>query len=346
MTYDHLFAPTDPASLEYQSDPLGRLGQGRYVEPEPDGRFPDPGWETARQDWMDGAPLKQIFGERLFDFAAGVGTDQPNRRPDVFRMQALLHREGVLDAEATGGPTGYWGPRDDAAMRDFQKAAGKTVDGFALPGGETIEALEQGYRPAQVAQAPDTPVLTQRRDREQAILSDAPARFEMHDNPGATGNAPLWRKPEYGKSMVDQYGAFIDAEARRQGTDPDMIKAILYYENADGHKFGADVAADMLGLSRSQRPMSIRSDVWAGLGLPPDKARDPETNIRAAVTLVKRISDRLEDPSPEKIGTLWNSLSQEQISERGARIGRIYRDRSWEKGLGIQPIDLSNGFHR
>ena len=118
-------------------------------------------------------------------------------------------------------------------------------------------------------------------------------------------------------------------EAERQKVDPDLIKAILYYENADGHKGGLDALADAVGLSRSQRPMSIRSDIWHALGLPRDKAADPETNIRASVTLIKRIADRLEDASPEKIGTLWNSLAQEKVSERGARIARVYRERPW-----------------
>jgi peptidoglycan hydrolase-like protein with peptidoglycan-binding domain len=70
----------------------------------------------------------------------------------VFKLQTLLHREGKLDAEATGGPTGYWGNRDDAALRDLQKDSGLAVDGWVGPQGETIGHLRDLYRPPQAVQ--------------------------------------------------------------------------------------------------------------------------------------------------------------------------------------------------
>ena len=75
--------------------------------------------------------------------------------------------------------------------------------------------------------------------------------------------------------------------------------------------------------------MSIRSDIWGRLGVFGHSS--PRENIRASVTLIKRITDRLENPTPEKVGTLWNSVSQEKVTTQGARIGRIYRERSWER---------------
>jgi hypothetical protein len=134
LDIDRLFRP-DPG-LPPDPDPLGRIGAG------------DPGFEAARRHWMQGAPLRQLFGDRLFEFTDTVGSGRVNRRGDVFRLQALLHREGALDAEATGGPTGYWGPRDDAALRRLQTEAGVAVDGWAGPGGETLRALQARYRPA------------------------------------------------------------------------------------------------------------------------------------------------------------------------------------------------------
>ncbi|WP_300295503.1 BPSL0067 family protein, partial [Ferrovibrio sp.] len=131
--------------LEYLPDPLGRLDMGSYVEKPDD--FPDPGWDEVRGDWMDGAPLGQIFGAGLFDLQSGVGAGQANRRGDVFKLQALLHREGALDAAATEGPTGYWGGRDDYALRKFQKDNGLAIDGYALPGGETMETIRGFYTP-------------------------------------------------------------------------------------------------------------------------------------------------------------------------------------------------------
>jgi hypothetical protein len=129
----------------------------------------------------------------------------------------------------------------------------------------------------------------------------------------------------------------VEDEAERQGVDPDMVKAILYYENADGHKLGLDALADTVGRSRSQRPMSIRSDMWGGLGI--SRHSSPAENIRASVTLIRRIIDRLNNPTPEKVGTLWNSISQEKITTEGARIGRIYRERPWQRKGSGEPSD-------
>ena len=33
------------------------------------------------------------------------------------------------------------------------------------------------------------------------------------------------------------------------------------------------------------------------------------------------------DPTPEKLGTLWSSISQENVTENVARIGKIYREK-------------------
>jgi hypothetical protein len=121
----------------------------------------------------------------------------------------------------------------------------------------------------------------------------------------------------------------VEDEAQRQSVDPDLVKAILYYENADGNKLGFDFLADAVRRSRSQRPMSISSDMWGRLGV--SRESSPRENIQASVTLIKRTIERIDDPAREKVGTLWNSISQEKVTTNGARIGRIYRERPWEK---------------
>jgi len=105
----------------------------------------DEAW--MRDAWMGGASLRMLFGETVFDLQDAVGTGCANRRGDVFRLQALLHREGDLDAAITGGPTGDWSARDDDALRSFQKTNGLRVDGRAGPGGETMRRLRGFYLP-------------------------------------------------------------------------------------------------------------------------------------------------------------------------------------------------------
>lgn len=163
--------------------------------------------------------------------------------------------------------------------------------------------------------------------RTASILGNKPARFPCAPNPGVSGRAPLWRSHRLGVEAITKYGKMADLEAQKQGADPIMVKAILYYENADGHKCGLDETLDTWGLSRSQKPMSLRSDIWGGLGV--TRYSSPRKQIRAAVTLIKRITERLDNPTPERIGTLWNSLSATKVTERGARIGSVYEDEPW-----------------
>ncbi len=163
--------------------------------------------------------------------------------------------------------------------------------------------------------------------------------FGIADNPIEDGSAPLWRIPVLGWRAVQRYGAIAEEEAKRLGLDPDLVKAVLYYENADGHWGVLNDLGDLLGTSKTVMPMNINPGKWGGLGISRETARDPRTNIRAAVKLLKRIAERIEDPTPEKIGSLWNGMMLEKVNDRGARIGRIYRERPWEQ----IPPDTSDG---
>lgn len=173
--FAHLFGPTPAPEPESGSDPFGRIGPG------------NPDWEAARGRWMGGASLRDLFGGSLFRLNGPVGAGRTNQRGDVFKLQTLLHREGVLDAEATGGPTGYWGNRDDQAMRDYQKDGGLTVDGWAAPDGPTLAALRRGYEPpVQLAQAAAKPaansatVMSDVSPTTPAVPGDAWADSPIH----------------------------------------------------------------------------------------------------------------------------------------------------------------------
>ena len=199
--------------------------------------------------------------------------------------------------------------------------AGDTLDNTANP------TKKNDGVPLPAPAARTLPCIRTAEARRISILKNKPARFPCAPNPAVSGRAPLWRSHRLGVEAVSKYGKMADIEARRQGVDPIMVKAILYYENADGHKGGLDEKLDEWGVSRSQKPMSLRSDIWEGLGV--TRYSSPRKQIRAAVTLIKRITERLDNPTPERIGTLWNSLSATKVTERGARIGSVYEDEPW-----------------
>ncbi len=66
---------------------------------------------------------------------------------------------------------------------------------------------------------------------------------------------------------------------------------------------------------------------------------DPDVNIEASTVLLSRLRDRIEKPTPEKIGTLWNSLKEGSFSRLTGR------DRSWygllliSENIGEGPTD-------
>ncbi len=175
------------------------------------------------------------------------------------------------------------------------------------------------------------PTLNNGADRIANILADKPARFDIQDNPEADPSDPWYASNWAGDAAIASYGPVIEKEARRQGVDPDLVKAIAYSENARGHYFGSAKAAEGLGMADSFLPMNINPAIWGGLGIDRTSASDYLTNIRAGITLIKRIADRIDDPTPERIASIWNYTGRELVNDFGAYVGRMYREKPWEK---------------
>ncbi len=64
-----------------------------------------------------------------------------------------------------------------------------------------------------------------------------------------------------------------------------------------------------------------------------EEFRKPEVNIRAAVTLIKRIEERLadKDRTPAKIGSIYNFTGREKVSDVGARIQKAFDKEPWDE---------------
>ncbi|MCH8096895.1 MAG: hypothetical protein IID53_07435 [Proteobacteria bacterium] len=168
-------------------------------------------------------------------------------------------------------------------------------------------------------------IFTMAESRQWAVLKDRRVRFNIEDNPAEKGGVPAWRIHALGVEAVRKHDAIIVREAKRKGVDPDLVRAIMYMENADGHKFGLSYLAETAGMAKSLLPMNIKPGMWAGLdGVKKEEFENPEANIRAGVTLIKRIQDRLDDPSEAKIGSIWNYTGAEKVNDKGARIQKIY----------------------
>lgn len=173
------------------------------------------------------------------------------------------------------------------------------------------------------------PVVNEEADRIRAIIENAPARFEISENPDADRDYGAWRALHpLGVIAVRQYESVIEREARAQGVDANLVKAIMYVENAHGGSYGH--IAEAFDQAESLLPMNVRPDPWSALEDPAADLTDPETNIRVAVTLIRRIAERIEDPTPAKVASIWIFAGRETVHDYGARVQDVYSRRPWE----------------
>jgi soluble lytic murein transglycosylase-like protein len=182
------------------------------------------------------------------------------------------------------------------------------------------------------------PELRMAEDRQRSILEDTPASFSVSNDPNTVGCAPWYANHIVAAEAVRKYDGIIREESVKAGVDPDLVRAIMYTEMAQGHYFGAGPLLDEarkskflndLGIeSKTVLPMNV-SDVWASLAGNRTDLLDVRQNVRTGTVLLKRIVDRLPLPSVERVATLYNSLAREKVSDYGARVATVYEAKPW-----------------
>jgi len=131
-----------------------------------------------------------------------------------------------------------------------------------------------------------------------------------------------------GKRAVKKFNKEILQHSEKNNIDPDLTRAIVYAENAKGW-YG--LPFDASHTSKTVLPMNIHKSKWADLvAKQREDIYDSNTNIETGALLLKRIRDRVNTPTPEKIGTLWNNLQAENISEFGNYVGSTYKKKPWK----------------
>jgi len=83
------------------------------------------------------------FDDNFFTLGAPVGPDQPNRRQDVIKVETILGNTGHHDLARTDGPLGYWGERQEMAVKTWQGENDLKIDGLLKPNGPTIASLRK-----------------------------------------------------------------------------------------------------------------------------------------------------------------------------------------------------------
>lgn len=73
-----------------------------------------------------------------------------------------------------------------------------------------------------------------------------------------------------------------------------------------------------------------RQRVTSAIADPPTDLGNPGTNTRIAITLIRRIWERIDDPTPAKVASIWSFTGHELVSDYGARVQDVYENRLWE----------------
>ncbi len=163
--------------------------------------------------------------------------------------------------------------------------------------------------------------------RRALVLQGGGGDFYVAPNPNANPNAPWYADPS--KSLVGSYNDGILFAAEQENVDPDLIRSIMYVETTQGHYFGAGDLLDSVGLSKTILPMNIYASRWAELGTREDLS-NPFTNILAGTKILKGIEANLSAPDVAIVGTLYNALDATKVSDYGARIAAVYKEKPWQ----------------
>jgi hypothetical protein len=251
-----------------------------------------------------------------------VGNNLSNHEQDVQNVKRELFKRGyftksvengIIDGEVT------------KAIKDFQKDKKLKVDGLMNPNGETEQAIHSDLRYD----------LNDRARRNQILNNAHDFKFEVKPSEAHNGTFDfvessfkrVFEKPE--KSQVQRYGHIIDEHSQRMGVDSDIVKSIMHIENVRGYY---DKKMAELDKDESIQPMNIRPSLWGKLNnFERHDFRIPYKNIEAGTTLIKEISDRVPDKDIAKIGTLYQNLGAESVSQYGQRVKEIYDEKPWNK---------------
>ena len=181
------------------------------------------------------------------------------------------------------------------------------------------------------------PIISDSAQRAKNIIENKPAIFNLEDNPKANiyYNKNL-ENPKYGglvgRASIENNKDIIIKLSKEQNLDSNLVAAIFYMENSHGWYAGMGKIADDLNVSKSKFPGNIQP-MWNKLAGEHGNVNNLEDNIKASITLIKRISERIENPTVERVATLYNSLAKEKVTNYGARVGEIFRTNPWGERL-------------
>lgn len=149
--------------------------------------------------------------------------------------------------------------------------------------------------------------------------------ISVGENPDADPDAPFYEARM--ASMVRGNEDSINESAAEYGVDPDLVRAIMFVETTHGWY---DLPLRWLGREKSILPMNINTDYWGDEWGTREELRNPDLNIAGGTRMLGNIVASMPEASVAEIATIYNNSNAAEVSDYGARVEEVYRNRLWE----------------
>lgn len=170
------------------------------------------------------------------------------------------------------------------------------------------------------------------QERRESIIKDTPLQIEIAENENIDSNDPWYELASF--EDVSDYKALYEKYAKKYDIDPNLVKSIAYLETTHGYY---DVLFAIVNRNSSILPMNINPIIWekmeeneTPIAYDRKDLKDPDKNIHLGVLLLKRIWERVKNPTVMKVATLYQNLNALKVSDYGARVKKIYDEKLFE----------------
>lgn len=178
------------------------------------------------------------------------------------------------------------------------------------------------------------PTLSKSPDRKQSIINNTPAIFNIEGYERDLVNNIPWYQLHTQEEVTENNNVIdkiIDKNAQTNNIHHNrLIRAIIYLETTHGYYDAINP------MNKSFRPMNVNYDYWKEwinkMGYTKEQVKNnKEINIKIGYALVIKILERIQNPTIEKVGSIYNVLGKEKISSYGKVLKYYYDNESWLK---------------
>ena len=178
------------------------------------------------------------------------------------------------------------------------------------------------------------PTLSTAQDRKQSIINDTPAIFNIEGYERDLVNNIPWYQLHTQEEVTENNNVIdkiIDKNAQTNNINHNrLIRSIIYLETTHGYYDAINP------MNKSFRPMNVNYDYWKEwinkMGYTKEQVKNnKEINIKIGYALVIKILERIQNPTIEKVGSIYNVLGKEKISSYGKVLKYYYDNESWLK---------------